>query len=220
MNLIIIGPQGSGKGTQAAKLADKFSLFYFSTGQILRRVVEKGGSLGKLVDKQVNQKGALVSDKTIIQVIDQEISPAKLKKGIVFDGFPRNQNQLRILTDFLEKNNSAIDRVFLTNISEKESIRRLSARLVCDDCGRNYNLLTKKPRKKGFCDACGGKLIKMDDDYPGAVKKRLKTYHRQTVPILKIYEKKGILEKIDGERPIELIFKDIVGRLKKAGLVK
>lgn len=214
MNLIILGAPGSGKGTQAQLLAKKMGLFHLEMGDICRDLAAQKNPLGKEVASFINQ-GELVPDRIIVKILRGFLNQKNLKKGILFDGFPRKLAQAKILEDELKKWQSQIEKVILLKISYQESLRRLSARRVCPHCDRNYNLITMPPKKSGVCDQCGVSLIVRADESKEAIKQRLALYQKETLPVTEYYRGKGILLEVDGERPVEVIYKDIVKRLKK-----
>lgn len=218
MILLITGPQASGKGTQAELLSAKLDLVHLSTGQVLREAIDADGSLGELIKGYVD-KGALVPDSIIMMFLSTYLTPENLAKGIIFDGFPRIEPQLNLLEETLAEKKAKIDRVIFIDLSEQVVLDRLMGRLICDKCGANFNLKTLPPKEPGICDRCGGKLIRRSDEGSEAIKNRLKIYEQNTRPLFKIYKERGILEKLDGDRSIEVIFEDIIARLKKAGLV-
>ena len=197
MNLIFIGPQGSGKGTQAKIISNKFSFAHISTGDLLRNL---GGELKKQAEEYM-QSGKLVTDEFIIKILKERVEKEDCKKGVILDGFPRNLNQSYEL-DKIIKITDAVN----IDISDEESIKRISGRFLCSKCGEGYNIYTEpKPTEFGKCDKCSGELIQRKDDNTEAVKKRLEIYHEETSPILKHYN----TIKIKGERNIEDVQKDI-----------
>lgn len=214
MNLIILGPQASGKGTQAKLLAKKMDLFRLEMGDVCRDLAAQKTPLGKEVANSINQ-GKLVSDRIIVKILRDFLNQKNLKKGILFDGFPRKLTQLKILESELKKWQSKIRKVILLKIPYQESLRRLSARRVCPRCKRNYNLITMPPKKSGICDQCEVSLMIREDETKKAIKQRLALYQKETLPVIKYYQEKGILLEVDGEQPVEVIYKDIVKRLKK-----
>lgn len=209
MNLIILGPQGSGKGTQAKLIAKKLNLFYFESGDFLRDLAKTDSRINEII----NKKGVLLPDQEIFSYVSKYLEKNDPDfKNFILDGYPRSVKQYQYLKDWLQEKGSVIDKAILLNISEKESLKRLSARRICEDCGNLYNLITNPP-PKGVCE-CGGKLIQREDDQPDAIKKRLAEYQKQTMPVIDQFRKEGILLEIDGERPIETIFQDILKQLK------
>lgn len=204
MKLIFIGPQGSGKGTQAVLLSKELNIPHISTGDMFRALQ---GELKQQVDALIN-KGNLVPDELTLKILKERIEKQDCKEGFILDGFPRNLAQ----TDLLN-NITNVDKVIEITLPDKEAINRISGRVTCEKCKAGYNLFTApKPKDPDKCDICGGKLIKRADDTEGSVKKRLMIYHRETEPILKKY--KNIIIKINGDQDIEKINKEILERLK------
>lgn len=209
MNIIILGPQGSGKGTQANLLAKKLNLFYFDMGEFLREESKNN----PVLDEIVNKKGGFVPEEMSTPLALKYIeSKVPERDGIVFDGVPRSRKQNSILGEWLKEKGKKIDRVILLEVSEEVSINRLSARRMCRACGKIYNLITEPPPTPNKC-SCGGELYQREDDYPEAIKKRLSWYRELTQLLLEDYESKGILVKVNGEKPIDEIFNDIVSKL-------
>ncbi|RLC32886.1 adenylate kinase [Candidatus Woesebacteria bacterium] len=207
MNIIILGPQGSGKGTQAKLLAKKLDLLLFETGKFLRELAKTD----KSIDERINKRGELLPDEEVFSLVSNHLNEkAPTAKNILLDGYPRSVKQYELLEDWLKQKDAKIDKAILLEISEKESIRRLSARRTCNKCGQIYNLITNLPPADGC--PCGGSLTQREDDMPESIKKRLAAYNKVTKPLVKRLESQGILEKVDGERPIETIFKDILSR--------
>ena len=204
MTLIILGPQGSGKGTQGGLLVAKYGMNYVDMGRILRSVHQ--------VKDYVN-RGELVPDELVRTIAWDHINKQDKSKGFLFDGYPRSVPQYEALQDMLRRFGKKIERVIWLDISEVESIRRLSARRKCERCGEIYNLITEPPKIEGVCDKCGGKLSQREDDTPEAIKRRLQLYHEQTHPILERARSEGILLEVNGERPFEAIFEEIVSKL-------
>jgi len=199
MKIIFIGPQGSGKGTQASLLAKKLNIPHISTGDLLRNAK---GQLKQEIDSYIN-KGDLLPDELMLKILKQRISESDCKKGFILDGFPRNLKQVELLNSITD-----IDKIILIHISDKEAIKRISGRVNCEKCKANYNLLTSpKPKNPKICDKCGGRLIQRADDNEQAVKKRLSIYHKETEPILDYYEDKFLT--INGEQSIDEIKEDI-----------
>jgi len=211
MNIIIFGPQASGKGTQARILADKLGLFYLSTGDLFRKLSETDTGTAELV-----KKGALPADDLAFSLLQKYLEQNhKNFNNIIFDGFPRNINQYEVLKSWLYKNNSKIDHAILLDISDKEAVRRLSARRNCLNCKQIYNLITNPPKNSEVCDKCGGKLVQREDDKPEAIEKRLSLYREVTKPLIDVFEKEGIFKKVDGEQSIENISKELLTFLQK-----
>lgn len=214
MNLILIGPQGSGKGTQAQLLGKKFNLPALSVGQLYRRQILKQTKIGKIARKYVIA-GKLVPDKITEKLLSQELKNRKYRSGVIFDGFPRNVAQ----NEFLVKNLN-VDAVILIHISHKEILRRLGGRYVCE-CGQTYNINSEKserPKHKLICDKCGQKLSQRPDDNPKAIRQRLKIYEQETMHLFKHYKKQHKLIAISGEQKVIQVFKTILLALKHRGV--
>jgi adenylate kinase len=209
MNIVIFGPQGSGKGTQADLASKRLKIPHISTGDIFREHMKKGTELGKSIATLMNQ-GQLVPDEITNEIVKERLSRQDCKKGFILDGYPRNINQARFLEGIKK-----IDLVIVLNVSDKETIKRISNRRLCPKCGANFNLVSLKPKIDNICDICGTELVQRKDDTPRAVKKRLKIYHQQTTPIFEFYEKRGVLKKINGEPPIKAVADDIARLLRK-----
>lgn len=209
MNLIILGPQASGKGTQADILAEKLGLFHFEMGGALRQAAKKDPT----IDKIVNQKGGLVSDEVAFAVLAKFLKAKKSNlEKIIFDGFPRNLHQYQILSDWLKANQSGIDKVIFLDISDEEIARRLSGRRTCILCGKVYNLVTSPKPKNGQCQ-CGGQLFQREDDKPEIIKKRLEVYQQETKPLLAKMAKEGNLIRIAGGQKIAKVTEDILKQI-------
>jgi len=219
MNIIILGPQGSGKGTQAEKLVEKYQLAYVEMGEILRKIVKEDSPLGNKVNEVMNIQGKLVPDEIIFEVINNYLKNIGKLDGILFDGFPRLIPQAQYFDKFLTERGKKADLLIYLALPREESIKRLTSRIICEKCGAVFNLITQPPKKPSVCDICGGKLITRIDETPEKINARLEEFAKHTLPMIEYYRQKGIVEEIDGDRPIETIFEDIVGRLKKRGLV-
>jgi len=209
MNIVMLGPQGSGKGTQAEFLSAKFRIPTVSAGALYRENIKRKTKLGKLAEK-FTTKGILGPDSLTNKMIKDELSKPCYKNGVILDGYPRNLNQAKFLDKLIN-----IGWVILIDISQAETIRRLSGRRVCSQCGQTYNIQAKKPKSKGICDKCKGKLIQRADDYPTAIKKRLRVYHQETKPVIDYYKKQGSLIKVNGSRSISVVYKSILKKLEK-----
>lgn len=213
MNLIFLGPQASGKGTQAKMLVEKYGFQYLETGKILRRLISEGGELGVKLDDILNKKGTLVPDSTMVQVIKQEMAKADLSKGVIFDGYPRSLSQYETLKTIFSDFGIGLDRVVYVSLPREESLRRLSSRRICPNCQKEYNLVTRPPIRDSLCDQCGKELITRADDNPETIQNRLRVFDTQTQPIINRARDEGLLMEIDGDRSIDEIHRDIVTRL-------
>lgn len=210
MNLLILGPQGSGKGTQAKLLAEKLGLFYVEAGKILRKLALES----PVVDQVINKEGKLLPDEETFSYLKGEIKKnAQDLNNLIFDGFPRSPKQYELLKDWFHQEGIRLDLAIFLEISEAETIRRLSARRTCEKCGEVYNLITNPPPKTGC--SCGGQLAQRADDTPVAIKTRLEMYRKMTQPLIRELQKEGILIKLNGERPIKTIFQDILLNIEK-----
>jgi adenylate kinase len=211
MRVILLGPPGGGKGTQGELIEKQYGFPKISTGDLLRREVQEKTTLGEMAKAEMN-KGELVKDDIVIEVIKHKIFQPDCKRGYILDGFPRNVGQARRLEEIEEKRQEIVIDIHL---SEQTLIQRLSARRVCSSCGAIYNLLACSPRKEGSCDICGLELIQREDDVPEVIKERLKVYHEQTEALIDYYSRKKVYFRINGEGKIETISKNIYSILDR-----
>ena len=216
MKLILVGPPGAGKGTQAVRLVKHFGIPQISTGDILRKAVKDGTELGTLA-KQYMDKGELVPDEVVIGIIRERLMEPDCQKGYILDGFPRTIAQAEALDEMLEKMGSRIDHAVNISVADEEIIKRLTGRRTCSECGAGYHVLFDPPKQDGICDKCGGKLIQRDDDKEETIRARLDVYRRQTEPLIRYYEEKGLLRTIPGEGNMEEIFNAILKVLGESG---
>ena len=213
MIIIFLGPPGSGKGTQAKLLHQKLGGFYFEGGDVLRRKAEENSPLGKKIKETIYQQGKLVPDNLMKKILEDWLADKDIKKGIIFDGFPRSLAQYQILKEILFKKGEKITKVIFLKVSEPVLVSRLSSRRICPKCGLEFNLITKPPKNDEICDSCGTKLIQRADDTPEVIKARLKTYFEKTQPLVDLAKKEKVLEEMDGERKIEEIHQEILERI-------
>ncbi len=197
MRLILLGPPGAGKGTQAKLLSQRLKIPHISTGDILREEVRENSQLGEKIAGFV-KSGELVPDATVVEVVMKRLSKPDAQCGFILDGFPRTFNQAEALSTALSKQNIPIDLVIYFETSREISIERLSGRRVCKSCGANFHLINMKPRKDGVCDFCGQELFLRDDDRTETIRKRLKIYQEQTTGLIDYY-KNGNLRKVCGD---------------------
>ncbi|MHA1583245.1 MAG: adenylate kinase [Candidatus Baldrarchaeia archaeon] len=212
MRIILLGPPGSGKGTQAKLLSKKYSIPHIAMGDILREEVARKTPLGKKVNVYMS-KGELVPDEIVIEVLKKRLQEADCVDGFILDGFPRTLNQAKALDNMLNELNLKIDAVIYIDVPDEEIMKRLSLRRTCKVCGRIYNLHYNPPKQDGKCDVCGGELIIRDDDKPEVIKNRLKVYNDQTKPLVDYYESHKLLIRINGVDSIDKVFQQIVKEL-------
>jgi len=207
MNLVLLGPPGGGKGTQAKRLMDKFGLIQLSTGDMLRAAVASGSEVGKKA-KAVMDAGQLVSDEIVISIIDERLDQPDTKGGVIFDGFPRTVAQAEALDVIIVKKGRTLDHAIEIQVPDQLLIDRITGRFTCAKCGAGYHETFQKPKVEGTCDACGGQeFSRRADDNAETVKKRLDAYHAQTAPLLPYYERKGILSVVNGTQDIAEVTK-------------
>lgn len=200
LNLVLLGPPGSGKGTQGERLQEDFRLPYYATGDILRTAVTEGTELGKKA-KEYMDAGDLVPDEVIIGVIAERIATEEARDGFILDGFPRTTGQAEALDAKMEELERELTAAILIDVAEDEVIRRLSGRRTCAKEGHVFHVELDPPKQEGLCDICGGELIVRDDDKPDVIRHRLEQYREKTEPLIEHYEDKGILRHVDGSNP-------------------
>jgi len=200
LNLVLLGPPGAGKGTQAERLVEDFGLPYYSTGIILREAVAEESELGKEA-KEYMDKGELVPDELINKVIAERLDSGEADDGFLLDGFPRTIGQAEMLEKTLEGRGRELSGVLLIDTPDDEVVRRLSGRRTCAKNSHVYHVEFDPPKNEDVCDQDGSRLIQRDDDKPETIRKRLSVYHDQTEPLIKWYEDRGLLRRFEGTRP-------------------
>ncbi|MCE2510663.1 MAG: adenylate kinase [Alphaproteobacteria bacterium] len=214
MNLVLLGPPGAGKGTQAARIQEAHGLVHLSTGDMLRAAIASGSDLGNQV-KEIVESGALVPDDIIIRMIEERIAAPDCAKGFILDGFPRTVRQAEALDSMLEKKSLKIDHVVELKVDDAALVKRISGRFSCAACGAGYHDAFKQPKTEGVCDACGGKeFSRRKDDNPETVKARLEAYHAQTAPILPYYREREVLRTVDGMADFDGVTAQIAAALQ------
>ncbi len=197
MNVVMMGPPGAGKGTQAAVLADRFGFLHLSPGDLLRQAVKDGTELGRKA-KACMDAGRLVPDEVIVELIGARIRGCDRGKSVLFDGFPRTIGQAEALGRMLGENGCALDAVVNITLPEDEAVARLTGRRVCRQCGANYHVIYRPPVSAGRCDHCGGPLYQRSDDGEETARSRLEVYRRETEPLVSYYSSRGLLRNVDG----------------------
>ena len=216
MNLIFLGPPGSGKGTQAKMLVDHYGIPQISTGDILREAVREGTPLGREA-KGYMDRGELVPDEVVVGIVRERLQGDDCKKGFILDGFPRTIPQAEALEETLKGLSKGIDHVINIEVGKDELIRRLSGRRTCRKCGAMYHIIFDPPKREGVCDRCGGELYQRDDDREETIRERLRVYEEQTAPLIEFYRKRGLLRTIDGKGEIKEIFERIKSAVEGKG---
>jgi len=198
LNLVLLGPPGSGKGTQGERLNEDLRLPYYATGDILRAAVREETELGREA-KQYMDRGDLVPDEVIVGVIAEKVCSGEALDGFILDGFPRTTPQAEALDAKLSELNRAVTAVLLIDVSDDEVVRRLGGRRTCEANGHVFHVEFEPPQEEGVCDIDGSPLIVRDDDKPEVIRKRLETYHEKTEPLVSYYDSRGVLRRIAGE---------------------
>jgi adenylate kinase len=214
MRIILLGPPGAGKGTQAKQLCQKLNLAHISTGDLLRENVAKNTSLGRQA-KDFMEKGLLVPDELVTQMLAERFKAADLKTGFILDGYPRNLNQAKTLDQILKPMNMNIDLVVDLDSSEPVIIQRLSGRLVCRSCSANFHKTNMPPKKDGVCDICGGQLYQRADDKQETIKKRLAVYRQEVSSLLKYYEQNDLLKNLSADGDANIVLNKIIELAKQ-----
>lgn len=212
MNLIIFGPQGSGKGTQADLLAEKYNLIHIETGQIFREIARENSELGSVV-KELNNNKEMIPDEITVEVLKNRLEKISAQTGTILDSAPRTFGQIEPVEKMLEQLNRKIDRAIYITLPYAESVARITKRYACTVCYRHFVLGKHLEGTEDPCPTCGGPIMQRGDDTPEGIKKRLDTFYQVTIPVIDQYRQKGMLLEVDGDQPVEKVFEDIVEQL-------
>ncbi|HHX86990.1 MAG TPA: adenylate kinase [Firmicutes bacterium] len=214
MLIVLLGPPGAGKGTQAELLVAKYQLIHIATGDILRSAIKKGSPLGIKAREHMDQ-GQLVPDEIVVGMVSERLRETGEEAGALLDGFPRTLMQAQSLSEMLEQMEAKIDRVIFIEVPEEELITRLTGRRVCRECGSSYHLKFNQPKVRNVCDQCGGELYQRDDDSLQTVTERLEVFNQQTAPVVEYYRQLDIMTAVNGDTEISQVFNQIVSALDK-----
>ena len=209
MNLILLGPPGAGKGTQAKNLVKRYSIPQISTGDILRSAVKEQSPMG-IKAKGYMDSGALVPDEVVVGIVDERLDKSDCVSGFILDGFPRTVAQANALKAMLEAKGRSLDHVVSISVEKSELLQRITGRRTCKSCGKGYHVLFEPPRTPGKCDECGGDLFQRDDDQEETMAKRLDVYEAQTAPLIAYYDSESLLRSLPGTGTIDDIYQRIV----------
>ena len=209
LRAVLLGPPGAGKGTQAAKVIEKYNVPHISTGDIFRANIKEGTELGKKAQGYINE-GQLVPDELVVDLVTDRLQQDDCKDGFLLDGFPRTILQAEQLDEFLSKNGQKLDIVLNFKVRKDVLVERISGRRVCKACGASFHVVNVPPKKEGICDRCGGELIQRKDDNRETVENRINVYESETAVLIGYYEKQGVLVDFDGEKSHEEVFADVV----------
>lgn len=212
MRLILLGPPGAGKGTQASRITQKYNIPHISTGDIFRKNIKEGTELGKKA-KEYMDKGLLVPDELVVAIVEDRLKVDDCQKGFLLDGFPRTANQAEALDIVLENMNTSLNNVINIKVDKNSLVERVVGRRICRDCGATFHIEFNPPKEEGKCDVCGGELYQRDDDKEETVTKRIEVYLNETAPLIDYYQNKNLLLDIDGQQDIDKVFEDIVSAL-------
>lgn len=213
MHILLMGPPGAGKGTQAARLVEEFKIPHISTGDMFRAAVKEGTPLG-MQAKACMDKGQLVPDEVTIGIVKERLSKADCKKGFILDGFPRTVEQAVALDKILKELGITLKCALNVNVPATELIRRAVGRRICKKCGATYHVEFKPSQKGDICDVCSGELYQRADDSEATMKNRLSVYEEQTKPLISYYEKEELYKEVDGSQSMDKVFQDIVAILR------
>ncbi|MFH1736386.1 MAG: adenylate kinase [Actinomycetota bacterium] len=214
MNMIIMGPPGSGKGTQAARISENYGIPAVSTGDMLREAIANGTALGREA-KSYMDKGELVPDKLVIDIVRERLDEPDAAEGFLLDGFPRSAGQAVALGEMLAGRGKKIDLVLNVAVPDEEIIRRLSRRRVCPKCNAVYHLDYRPPAAEGVCDSCGSGIVQRNDDNEETIANRLAVYRQSSEPLIEYYRKMELLAEVSGTKPIDEVFGDVAALIEE-----
>ena len=212
MRLILLGPPGAGKGTQASSIAEKYQVEHISTGDIFRYHIKNNTELGEKV-KEYTDNGKLVPDELTCEIVWERLDREDCQKGFLLDGFPRTLQQAEILEQGLKERGQALDSVISIEVPNEILLERLSGRRVCNSCGEPYHTKNKSPKVEGVCDTCGGEIVQRKDDLEATVRNRIQVYEEQTAPLIDYYKERDLLLSVDGTKAIEVVREEIFATL-------
>jgi adenylate kinase len=215
-NLVLLGPPGAGKGTQASRIVAEYGIPHVSTGDILRGAVKNGTAMG-LEAKRYMDAGDLVPDSVVIGIVKDRLQEPDTAKGFLMDGFPRTIPQAEALDKALEELDRAISKVVVILVDEDDLVKRLSGRRVCRACQAPFHVMFNQPKVEGVCDKCGGELYQRDDDNETTVRNRLVNYRNQTEPLIDYYDNAGVVARVDGAKSPDGVYEDVRMALGPAG---
>ena len=207
-NLVLLGPPGAGKGTQASRIVAEYAIPHISTGDILRGAVKNGTAMG-LEAKRYMDAGNLVPDSVVIGIVKDRLQEPDTDKGFLMDGFPRTIPQAEALDKALDDLDRAISKVVVILVEEEDLVKRLSGRRICRACQAPFHVMFNKSKVEGVCDKCGGELYQRDDDSEATVRNRLEVYRNQTEPLIDYYDKAGVVARVDGAKAPDAVYEDI-----------
>lgn len=209
LNIILLGPPGAGKGTQAEKIVEKYNIPQISTGDIFRNNIKNGTPLG-MKAKEYMDRGDLVPDELVVDLVKDRLAQDDCKDGFMLDGFPRTVFQAEELDKIMAERSLSINHVLDIDVEAQKLVDRIAGRIICKSCGATFNLNSKPTKVAGVCDHCGGEVYQRADDNRETVENRLKVYFEQTAPLIEYYEKAGVLAKINGDQAMDAVFAEII----------
>jgi len=212
LRVVLLGPPGAGKGTQAATISKRLAVPHIATGDLFRQAQNSGTPVG-LLAKSYMEKGMLVPDEVTIQMVQERLSNADCRQGFLLDGFPRNVAQAQALDKMLSSKSNGLSKALNIKVSTEELVRRLSGRWICRNCQTPYHAVNAPPKSPGVCDKCGGPLYQRPDDREDTVRQRVRVYLEETAPLVDYYQKKKILVEVNGEESIEAVQQQLLEAL-------